>query len=235
MKKKMTTIALACMLFGASAAQAIPLLQLDISDGVYDSVTETIVSASDEFTLYALLTPGNHGDVAALLDDTYYISAAITPQVGEPGADLGSFSFNGDTVNATGDMTYGTPPSELVDNNVDLPSHGIFPTYFSEFSFQFLEGQVTETYNAQDNPGGWTGIGDGTYYVAFDVDKTLLDPRFQVHFDLYSKNDDNTINKFAPFSHDAQSSPVPEPATMLLFGTGLAGLVGTRVRRKKKA
>jgi len=31
------------------------------------------------------------------------------------------------------------------------------------------------------------------------------------------------------------SEPVPEPTTMLLFGTGLAGLAGKKIRRKKKA
>jgi len=28
--------------------------------------------------------------------------------------------------------------------------------------------------------------------------------------------------------------PIPEPTTMLLFGTGLAGLVGARIRRERQ-
>jgi len=48
---------------------------------------------------------------------------------------------------------------------------------------------------------------------------------------LQSLPDD--INGGSLFLAGGGDNPVPEPATMLLFGTGLAGIVGRRLRKKK--
>jgi hypothetical protein len=228
MKKLILTIAaLFCM---ASVVQAYPTLQLDIGGGVYDPVSETTIASSSSFTLYALLND------SSIKDDTFYLSAAVIPQQ-TTGANLGSFTFNGAPVAVTGDMIYGTPPVALTDTH-DLQSHGVFETYFKEFAFTFATASQLTPYDAQY--GEPVLSGSGMYYMPFTVDVsglTSLDTI--IHFDLYSqkyRNGDSTaLLEFAPFSHDAQSPPVPEPGTIVLFGAGLLGLAIYGKRRMNNA
>jgi hypothetical protein len=217
----------------AVPAFAIPTLQLDILGGTYDSGTQTIVAQSDPFTLYALLRPDSRNP----LSDWYYVSASILPEIGPPGADLGSFVFDGMTIAATADMIYGVPPMESVVTRQgwdrgDLPRHGIFATYFSEFAFQFSPANRAALYNTQDDAGaGPTPDPLGSlYYAAFTVDVSGLDPGYALHFDLYNskllRSGDIDITQFAPFSHDAESmpTPIPEPSTLLLLAPAIAGV-----------
>ena len=287
MKKTLARLALVgATLLCSAKVQATPTLQLDISEGVYDGTTQTIKATSTSFTLYAILTKNGGQNLDALLADTYYISAALTPKITSGNDfDLGSFAFNGLNVSAKDDsMTYGSPPlhdldggltddGDLGDNGGDLAGHGIFDTYYTEFAFTFDRAKTVLPYNTQDHPGGFTA-GEGAYYQEFTVDVANLDYPYAVHFDLYEtmpeyedfytfektcvkwKGTGDTaeckawkttrvvtshnlididVNQFAPFSHDAESSstPVPEPATMLLLGTGLVGIGALRRKNRR--
>jgi len=92
-----------------------------------------------------------------------------------------------------------------------------------------IGGGTFNDYNkaSQDQTSTGTGLqgwdGDNNHFVAtFDITGIDLSGGGLFHNTMECGND-NLIGKVAP---------VPEPATMLLFGTGIAGLVGSLRRRR---
>lgn len=80
----------------------------------------------------------------------------------------------------------------------------------------FQVGGVSYQFTPQNNGSEWfIGVSSTSY-----LDKFV--------WSVGHSNDGWGVDSFA------QVQPVPEPATMLLFGTGIAGLVGLRMRRKSK-
>jgi PEP-CTERM motif-containing protein len=245
-KRSVVLVVTAALLLGGVlaaplTAAAIPSLQLDIAGGRYDAATQTIVAAGNPFTLYAYLnSPHSTNHNSVWID--YYISAAIVPKTLQPGGDFGSFLFNGQRIRVTADMVFGSPPIELAHqahDPGDLAPHGIFDTYFTEFTFRWNLNDRANPYNTAETPGLTpTANPDGSmYYRAFQIDTSDLNPGYAIHFDLYNAyfrlNGDRDTNAFAPFSHDAQSvtSPVPEPSVLAFLGIALvvAGMfVGRR-------
>lgn len=221
----------------APLAHGLPMLQLGIGGGSYDQASETIVTGADSFTLYAYgkASGGKQIDV----NEYHYISVAITPQIGPDPVDFGSFLVGGVSYDFTNpDVVYGVPPLEenLDKDKHDLPTHGIYPTFFLELEFLFDANQTTGFVNTQYSPEHVPdNTGDTLYFQSFDFDTSgLLEP-FQLHFDLYNtkaKNGDIDVDDFAPFSHDAgtiaQTAEVPEPGTTLLLFSALLGLGFTR-------
>jgi len=246
-----------------SPAWALPTLQLDIDGGFYDPVTETILTTDDSFTLYAYLsfdgTNGKGGPTGKSMEELiateYNLWTALTPKV-DADATLGSFDLNGTTVDATGDMTYGTPPVEPDHGNPDqdLPGHGVYETYYLQTALMFTDDGTGATradpYNTADATGstpGYSGGDDYMLYQAFTVDRSGLSDLYELHFDLGSTvlstnpkhGDDLQVDIFAPFSHDAGTGTpprrVPEPGTLLLMGAGLLGLALLGRRRERQA
>ena len=59
--------------------------------------------------------------------------------------------------------------------------------------------------------------------------------RYMFNVAVYAGRSDSSTNGNIAYNISTQPAPVPEPATMLFFGTGLVALAGFSIRRKKKA
>lgn len=224
--------------FTANIAMALPALQLGpggTGTWNYDLGTQTWIVDEGLFDLNAYANPtkldggnGNYAWATSSEDRNAYLVASAVPNTGDA-TDVFDVTVSNDGIPISFlEFGWGSPP--LTDTN-SLAPHDIFDTYFEIYQFQF-NGNIGIIPNTQPNPvDPATGKG---YTETFGVTiNSLADGVDGVHFDLYTLNssDQGQVLRFAPFSHDAESSPIPEPATMLLLGTGLFGLAAAGRRK----
>lgn len=217
----------------APAAFAQPDLQLYIPGATYTAPgagdEETWVIAENSFDLYVI---GREG-----IDDVL-LSVA-----------LGGFAETDDvsgvavTIDGTtySDWQWGIPPIATISDGPpgDLAGHGIYPTWFLEIDAGDFAavGNIGNTVDDSWDPS--TGyFAGGNAMGEFKVFSVTVTGAEWVHFDAYNLDDQNRIDRFAPFSHDAAfvgeppTNPIPEPTTLALFGLGLAGAGVVRRFRK---
>ena len=127
-----------------------------------------------------------------------------------PEGETGNVNVSWGSSGILGAMFSGTPTAMGYGKTYDMPTHGVFPTDYFLYSLGNIENNVDEPIFLDITFSGYS----------------------MVHFDAYAFNgkkwDDN------PFSHDVTATngvPIPEPASMMLFGTGLVGLVGFGKRK----
>jgi len=117
--------------------------------------------------------------------------------------------------------------ADLIEHNINGQTGGARVTYTfdDEASSLYPSTNLTSgTWNALDSLSIFDGLDSAGTWSLYYQDSVGADP---LSLNAWG------LNIVTASVSEAPSASVPEPATMFLFGTGIAGLAGIRRRRKK--
>jgi len=234
MKRFSPLVAAAGLMMLASAAHAVPALQLYIDGATYDSVNETWLVTSNSFDLWVLGDTGGSGNIYGvnLVASGYGAgTVSITPTTtanplagADPSTPVAPIDYGKMSTSDALTFFAGTAITQGVTTHDEF-ANATDHHYWGIGDFTLQDSQI----------GDWSGgtpssFPDNGQINVYHVDIEGYD---SVHFDAFDHvvSGDHIKYYKAPFSHDATDA-VPEPGTMALLGIGLVGAVTRKLRSK---
>lgn len=131
-----------------------------------------------------------------------------------------------------GNMSFNNSEHYLSIYGINNANYGTVES-FNEVGTSDRNGSLYINKSGDIITSGFVDQTGNTYSWQYHIsDFSISSDSFWIGIDASNGPYDSTSVLFSSFN--VETAPVPEPATMLLFGTGLAGLVGSKLRPKKK-